>query len=124
MDNQFSRGQRVYTTDGRSGIIFSVDNETETCEVYINGQTNSVPINFTELRTHKVPAPNAAEIVLFDQSGVGGNAFSIMGRVTTTAKQLGATSKEQEDYRHDAMSDDYEHLLSVSIKFLQLHGLQ
>ena len=45
-----------------------------------------------------------------DLSGPDGNAFVLLGKARSLAKQLGLPNQEIED---DMMSGDYEHLLEV-----------
>ena len=46
--------------------------------------------------------------------GIDGNAFSVMGYVTNAMKAEGMSKQEISDYRKNAMSGDYNNLLSVS----------
>ena len=50
--------------------------------------------------------------------GVGGNAFSVMGYVLRAMKDCKMSSAEQDAYRQDAMSSDYNHLLCVSVNMV------
>lgn len=50
--------------------------------------------------------------------GIDGNAFSVMGYVMNAMKSEGKTREEINKYREDAMSDDYNHLLSVSVEMI------
>lgn len=47
--------------------------------------------------------------------GIDGNAYSVMGYVRSAMKEQGFTKAEIEEYTKDAMSDDYNHLLCVSM---------
>lgn len=51
-------------------------------------------------------------------AGEDGNAFSIMGRVTKALKRAGATSEEITEFREQAMSGDYNHLLQVVLSWV------
>lgn len=51
-------------------------------------------------------------------SGQDGNAFAILSR-TARAMTRGGVSKEQVDqYRHEATSGDYDHLLATTMKWV------
>ena len=54
----------------------------------------------------------------FDLVGIDGNAYSIMGYVIKAMKMAEYTKIEQDSYLQRAMSDDYENLLSESIKMI------
>ena len=51
--------------------------------------------------------------------GVDGNAFAVMGYVTRAMKREGYSSKEIDEYRSQAMSSDYHHLLAVSCDYVE-----
>tara|TARA_R100000808_G_scaffold24516_2_gene56666 strand:- start:75 stop:443 length:369 start_codon:yes stop_codon:yes gene_type:complete len=51
--------------------------------------------------------------------GEDGNAFAIMGRVTKALKRAGATSEEITQFRKEAMSSDYNHLLQVVLSWVK-----
>ena len=55
----------------------------------------------------------------YDLVGVDGNAFSVMGYVSKAMRQSGFTSKERDEYLADAQSDDYNHLLAVSVDMVE-----
>ena len=50
--------------------------------------------------------------------GEDGNAFAIMGRVTKALTRAGATSEELTQFRKEAMSSDYNHLLQVVLSWV------
>ena len=50
--------------------------------------------------------------------GIDGNAYSVMGYVIQAMKREGFSKSEIDDYQADAMSDDYNHLLSVSAEMI------
>ena len=50
--------------------------------------------------------------------GIDGNAYSVMGYVIKAMKRERFSKSEIDDYRADAMSDDYNHLLSVSAEMI------
>ena len=51
--------------------------------------------------------------------GVDGNAFSVMGYVSQCMKSEGMSQEEIKQYREDAMSGDYNHLLVVSQEMIE-----
>jgi hypothetical protein len=52
--------------------------------------------------------------------GHDGNAFSIMGRVKQALKQAGADKEYIDRYLSEAMSGDYNHLLVVSMVYVDV----
>lgn len=54
----------------------------------------------------------------FTLVGVDGNAYSVMGYVTNAMRQAGMSKEERDTYLKDAMSDDYNHLLVVSMEMI------
>ena len=55
----------------------------------------------------------------YDLVGVDGNAFAVMGYVSNAMRRSGFTSKERNEYLADAQSDDYNHLLAVSVDMVE-----
>ena len=51
--------------------------------------------------------------------GIDGNAYSIMGYVIDAMKEEGFSKAERDEYLRDAMSADYNHLLCVSIDYVE-----
>ena len=51
--------------------------------------------------------------------GIDGNAYSIMGYVTDAMREEGFSKAEMDEYLRDAMSADYNHLLCVSIDYVE-----
>lgn len=49
-----------------------------------------------------------------------GNAWAIMGAVSSACKKRGAIPEELAAYREDAMSADYRHLLRASGRMIEL----
>jgi hypothetical protein len=47
--------------------------------------------------------------------GINGNAFSVMGYVANAMRECGFKRDAIDEYRRNAMSSDYDHLISVSI---------
>lgn len=47
--------------------------------------------------------------------GGDGNAYAILGAVTTAMRRAGIEAEAIEAYKADAMSGDYDHLLRVSM---------
>ena len=52
--------------------------------------------------------------------GIDGNAYSVMGYVQSAMKEQGYTKAERDEYLRDAMSDDYNHLLCVSMDYIEM----
>ncbi len=52
--------------------------------------------------------------------GEDGNAFSIMGSVTQALKRAGADKEYIDKYKTDATSGDYDHLLAVSMDYVDV----
>ena len=52
--------------------------------------------------------------------GQDGNAFAIMGRVRNALKQAGGDHEYIEQYISQAMSGDYNNLLVVSMKYVDV----
>lgn len=50
--------------------------------------------------------------------GEDGNAFSILGRVKGALKRAGNNSEVVDSYLEQAMSGDYDHLLAVTLAFV------
>ena len=53
-------------------------------------------------------------------TGKDGNAFSIMGRVKKALRQAGADQEYIDRYLGEATSGDYDYLLSVSMKYVDV----
>lgn len=54
----------------------------------------------------------------FDLVGIDGNAFSVMGYVINAMKQCKFSKADIDSYKKEAMSSDYNNLLSVSIDMI------
>ena len=52
--------------------------------------------------------------------GRDGNAFSIMGRVKKALMRTGADKEYIDQYLSEATSGDYDHLLFVSMKYVDV----
>jgi hypothetical protein len=53
-------------------------------------------------------------------SGMDGNAFSIMGRVQDALRKAGATKEELDQYFAESTSGDYDNLLRVACKWVEV----
>ena len=53
----------------------------------------------------------------FSLVGIDGNCFNIMGYVTSCLKQV-KLKEDMNKYVKEAMSSDYDHLIQVSMKYL------
>lgn len=58
---------------------------------------------------------DASEVLI----GVDGNAFAVMGATKRALKQAKASGEYIQAYLDEAMSGDYDNLLSASVKFLE-----
>ena len=54
----------------------------------------------------------------YDLVGVDGNAFAVMGYVLKAMKECKMPKEEQSDYQTEAMSGDYDNLLTISIEMI------
>ena len=61
---------------------------------------------------------NMEEELKYNLIGIDGNAFYVMGYVRRAMMNEGFTKSEIDCYLKDAQSDDYNHLLQVSIKMI------
>lgn len=52
--------------------------------------------------------------------GEDGNAFNIMGKVTRALRQAGATKETISEYQREATSGDYDHLLQVTMRYVEV----
>jgi hypothetical protein len=51
--------------------------------------------------------------------GEDGNAFAILGKVSKALKRAGNNQKVVDDYLKQAMNGDYDHLLTVTMAFVE-----
>ena len=51
--------------------------------------------------------------------GEDGNAFAILGRVTTALRRAGNSPEIIKSYQDQATSGDYNHLLAVTMEFTE-----
>ena len=52
--------------------------------------------------------------------GEDGNAFAIMGKTVKALKRAGADKEYTDEYMSEAMSGDYDHLLGVTMKYVDI----
>ena len=52
--------------------------------------------------------------------GEDGNAFAIMGRVEAALRKAGYSHDETDEYLEEATSGSYEHLLSVTMEWVNV----
>jgi len=55
-------------------------------------------------------------------SPTDGNAFSIMGAVSSAIRSAGATQEEVEQYLADSTSGDYNNLLRVAMEWVDIQA--
>jgi len=53
-------------------------------------------------------------------TGEDGNAFYILGKVIKEMERAGATKDEIKRYKEEAMSGDYNNLLTVTMEFVDV----
>jgi len=58
------------------------------------------------------------EKVILELMGNDGNAFAVMGAVTSALRKAGRTNEEVHEYQSQAMSGDYNHLLAISMQWV------
>jgi hypothetical protein len=63
-------------------------------------------------------APNTKPVVNF--VGEDGNAFVILGKVSSALKKSGADQEYVNRYRKEAMMGDYNNLLAVTTKYVKV----
>ena len=51
--------------------------------------------------------------------GESGNAFAVIGRVIRALRTSGHTAEEVDRYQQDAMAGDYDHLLQVTLRWVE-----
>ena len=65
----------------------------------------------------KIKGIKKPSVVLVGQNG---NAFAIMGRVSKALRKAGADKDYIKQYTDEAMSDDYDNLLRVTMKYVNI----
>jgi len=68
---------------------------------------------------YTVPMFPEVEIEI-DLTGPDGNAFYILGAVNQALRSAGATKEQTTDFNNDATSSDYENLLEVVARWVNL----
>lgn len=53
-------------------------------------------------------------------TGEDGNAFAIMGRVTGVLRKAGWSKEAIKEYTDKAMSGDYDHLLQITMEYVDV----
>ena len=61
--------------------------------------------------------PDGEKFIL-ELMGNDGNAFAVMGAVTSALRKVGRTNEEVHEYQSQAMSGDYNHLLAISMQWV------
>lgn len=49
-----------------------------------------------------------------------GNAFAILGAVAKAMRRAGLTKEQQDEYRNQATSGNYDHLLRTTMEFVEV----
>jgi hypothetical protein len=52
--------------------------------------------------------------------GEDGNAFAILGRVIRAMQRAGLTDEEVAEFRREATSGDYDHLLATAMRWVDV----
>ena len=65
------------------------------------------------------PGPKYPQVKV-QLTGEDGNAFFIMGRVTKAMRRAGLTPEQIKGYQNEAMSGDYDHLLQVTMQYVEV----
>ena len=60
--------------------------------------------------------------VQFQIVGIDGNAFSIMGTAQKAARRAGLSKDQIEEYLNEAMSGDYDNVISTTMRFFDCSG--
>lgn len=68
----------------------------------------------------KTPAPSRFSHVRVKLVGKDGNAYAIIGEVVTMLRRNGATKAEVDAYQQEATSGDYDHLLQVTMRWVDV----
>jgi len=63
---------------------------------------------------------NTKEKPTVQLTGTDGNAFAIMGKVKNALKAAGYSKEECARYMEEAMSGDYNHLLKVTMEWVEV----
>lgn len=53
-------------------------------------------------------------------TGGDGNAFAVIGAVTKAMRRAGCSNEQIEEFRADAMSGDYNHLLATAMRYVDV----
>lgn len=53
-------------------------------------------------------------------SGEDGNAFSVIGRVQKALRRGGVSQEEQDEFRKEATSGDYDNVLATAMKWVEV----
>lgn len=70
-----------------------------------------------QVQEFKLVCPNVT-VNLTDRNG---NAFMIMGAVTLAMRREGIDKKTIDAYRDEAMSGNYDHLLQVTMRYVNVN---
>lgn len=53
-------------------------------------------------------------------SGEDGNAFAVLGRTMRALRNAGVSEEKVQEYHTEATSDDYDHLLQTTMKWVNV----
>lgn len=60
------------------------------------------------------------ENIEVELTGEDGNAFAIMGRVSSALRRNGVSKSEIDEYVKESMSGDYDNLLRTAVKWVSV----
>lgn len=66
-----------------------------------------------------INVPEGTMLADVDLVGEDGNAFSVMGIVSEGLRRAGNDQSAVDNYLEQAMGGDYDHLLAVSVAFIE-----
>lgn len=53
-------------------------------------------------------------------TGEDGNAFAVLGKVLRAMRKAGVPETERDEFRNEAMSGDYDHLLGTCMRYVEV----
>lgn len=83
---------------------------------YVFGPDNVIVVDENTTFNFGVKYPN----ITVQLTGKDGNAFAIMGRVTLAMRRSGISSEEIDQFHKEATSGDYDNLLHVCTKWVNV----
>lgn len=53
-------------------------------------------------------------------TGTNGNAFAVLGKVTRAMRRAGANEEELSEFKEEATSGSYDHLLQTAMSYVEI----